>query len=437
MTKVVRRSLRRVAAVAVVLASAAWTVATARAGNDSSLIDDLTFEIRTGMGWTDTEPETEAPSDQLCPGTIFICSDDKLPIVAPNRERFAAQPAAAALEGLGRIHIEYVPPKKPANQKTYEAVRSRRVLERLEEIFRPFRLPEDLYIKTLDCDGKPNTYFDREEDRPTVKICYEYMKALHDRMPKKPTTAGLAPTEVLIGQYVFAAAHELGHALFDIYNIPIFGRQEDAADQFATYFILQFGGERAHRLILGAAYAYRGFVKQLHGNPKVTLPLAAFSSDHGQPEQRFYNLVCIAYGYDPKVFAAAVDKKWLPSPRAKVCKLEYQNLRYAVKATINPHIDKALADKVIETGLPPAPNPPEPAKSSPPPAESAPPPGKSAPEAAKSTPQAAKDGPPMSICRNRNVAVCGRGKRVHARRMRSSIGASELGPPEWWRHAPA
>ena len=271
------------------------------------------------------------------------------------------------------------------------------MLERTKEIFSPFRLPENLYIKAVECDSKPNTYFDREEDRPTVKICYEYLKAIHDKMPKKPTQAGITPREVMVGQFVFAAAHEMGHALFDVYNIPIFGRQEDAADQFATYYILQFGGERARRLILGAAYSYRGFVKQLTGNPKVTLPLAAFSSDHGQPEQRFYNLVCIAYGSDPKRFAAAVDKKWLPSARAKVCELEYGNLRYAVKTLIDPHIDKALAQKVIDTGLPATANPPEPEKS--------------APEPAKGVPQAAKGAP----------------------RKVSQIGAGREG----WRHVPA
>lgn len=346
MSEASRRSLSNVAAVAIVLASGAWTVATARADNDSIV---------------------EAPA-QESPAT------PQADPAAPEK-----QVAPAAQEELGRIQIEYVPPKKPAHQKTYEAIKDRRVLERTKEIFSPFRLPENLYIKAVDCDGKPNTYFDRDEDRPTVKLCYEYLKAIHDKMPKKPTKAGLTPREVMVGQFMFAAAHEMGHALFDVYNIPIFGRQEDAADQFATYYILQFGGERARRLILGAAYSYRGFVKQLTGNPKVTLPLAAFSSDHGQPEQRFYNLVCIAYGYDAKLFAGVVDKKYLPSTRAKVCKLEYGNLRYAVKTLINPHIDQALAQKVIDTGLPATANPPEPEKS--------------APEPAKSVPQAAKSAP--------------------------------------------
>jgi putative metallopeptidase DUF4344 len=359
MTKLGRMLLGPVAAVAVMLASGATTVVTAGPDNHGTFIGEAAFE---------RVPQISDPADRhLCSGSLDVCPGTALRIVeAPAQESPASQPAApVAQEELERIHIEYVPPKKPVHQKTYEAIKTRRVLERLKEIFSPFRLPEDLYIKTLECDGKPNTYFDREEDRPTVKLCYEYLKAIHDKMPKKPTSAGLSPTEVLVGQYVFAAAHELGHALFDVYNIPIFGRQEDAADQFATYFILQFGGERARRLILGAAYSYTGFVKQLTGNPKVTMPLSALSSDHGQPEQRYYNLICISYGYDPEVFAEAADKKYLPAARAKVCQLEYQNLRYAVKRLINPHIDQELAQKVIDAGFSPAPAPSQPAKDGP------------------------------------------------------------------------
>jgi hypothetical protein len=120
------------------------------------------------------------------------------------------------------------------------------------------------------------------------------------------------------------------------------------------------------------------------------LPLAAFSSDHGQPEQRFYNLVCIAYGYDAKLFASAVDKKYLPATRAKVCELEYGNLRYAVKTLIDPHIDKALAQKVIDTGLPAIANPPEPEKTTPEPKKGVPQAAKGAPRSATSAARSAK-----------------------------------------------
>jgi hypothetical protein len=250
---------------------------------------------------------------------------------------------------LGKIKITYDLPKDPNLQHAYDTVRQRNSLEMFQEIFSPFRLPEDLYIKMTNCNGVPNAYFFRENDVPTIRICYEYLHQIYQMMPKAPTAEGITPTEALVGELLFAVAHEFGHAAFDVYNIPVFGRQEDAADQFATYFLLQFGGERAQRLIWGAAYTYHEYISRVKDKAKVTLPLAAFSSDHGAPEERFYNLVCIAYGYDPEMFAAVVEKDYLPETRAKVCKYEYSNLSYAVKTLIMPHVDEAQRQRVLTT----------------------------------------------------------------------------------------
>jgi hypothetical protein len=261
-------------------------------------------------------------------------------------------PAARADESQkkGTIQIAYETPKDPALRETYDMVRKANALEMLRLVFVSFRLPEDLYIKAVSCNGIPNAYFFRENDKPTIRICYEYLKSVRDMLPKEKTPEGITPREALMGQFLFTAAHEFGHAAFDLYNVPVLGRQEDAADEFATYFLLQFGGERAHKLIRGAAYAYYQYVSDSKAKPKVTVPLAAFSSDHGTPEQRFYNLICIAYGADPKVFAVVVERKYLPEPRAKVCKYEYSNLKYAIKTLIEPHVDQKLAETVMAIG---------------------------------------------------------------------------------------
>ena len=83
--------------------------------------------------------------------------------------------------------------------------------------------------------------------------------------------------------------------------------REDAADQFAAYIMLQFGKEQAHRLITGAAYSYKNYVQRA----EVTAPLAAFSDAHAPPAQRFYNMLCLAYGADSTLFADVVDKGYL------------------------------------------------------------------------------------------------------------------------------
>ena len=276
-----------------------------------------------------------------------------LPIVAALAAVALTMPAASAAdvsEKKGTIQISYEVPKDPALQTVYETVRKANALEMLRLVFVSFRLPEDLYIKAVSCDGVPNAYFFRENDKPTIRICYEYLKSVRDMLPKETTPEGITPREALMGQFLFTAAHEFGHAVFDIYNLPVLGRQEDAADEFATYFLLQFGGERAHRLIRGAAYAYYHDVNSTKDTRKVTVPIAAFSSDHGTPEQRFYNLVCIAYGDDPKIFAAVVERGYLPERRAKVCKYEYSNLKFAIKTLVSPHVDQQLAEAVMAVG---------------------------------------------------------------------------------------
>jgi hypothetical protein len=260
-------------------------------------------------------------------------------------------PAARAEDksDQGSIKIDYETPKDPALQEVYDMAKGARSLEMMQVIFSAFRLPEDLYMRYVNCDGVPNAYFFREDDRPTIRVCYEYLRTIYDMMPKEQTADGMTPREVFTGQLLFAIAHEFGHAAFDIYNLPVLGRQEDAADQFATHFLLNFGGQLAQRLIWGAAYSYNDYMKNLKDKPKVTLPIVAFSSDHGAPEQRFYNLVCIAYGYDPKMFATVIEKGYLPDPRAKVCKYEYSNLSFAITRLVGPHIDQDKAEKAYAT----------------------------------------------------------------------------------------
>jgi hypothetical protein len=117
--------------------------------------------------------------------------------------------------------------------------------------------------------------------------------------------------------------------------------QEDAADQFTGYIILQFGKADARRLILGAAHSYKKYVQ----NPTLTAPLTAFSDEHGPPAQRFYNLLCLAYGADRVLFANFVEQNYLPKERAKVC-----------------HLDKHLAKQVMDTSWLPADDKPSGAK---------------------------------------------------------------------------
>jgi len=132
-----------------------------------------------------------------------------------------------------RIRIEYDPPKNPAHQPLYEMIKEHRVLEKIQKIFSPFKFPIDVTIKATGCDGHVNAWY----ARPTLTICYEYLEEIRRDMPVETTAEGVTPIDGELGQFFFAVAHEMGHGAFDLFNTPIFGRQEDAADNFATYIM--------------------------------------------------------------------------------------------------------------------------------------------------------------------------------------------------------
>jgi hypothetical protein len=113
--------------------------------------------------------------------------------------------------------------------------------------------------------------------------------------------------------------------------------------QLKTVIMLQFGKDQARRLITGAAYSYKKYLQ----NANVTAPLVAFSDVHGAPAQRFYNLVCLAYGADPVLFGDAVEKGYLPEGRASSCKREYNQVAFAFRELIGPHLDQQLAKQVL------------------------------------------------------------------------------------------
>ena len=242
---------------------------------------------------------------------------------------------AFAAPKTNQIRIQYVPPKEQNHMPTYEFLQERRVLERLQEFLSPFLLPRTLDIKVAGCDGEADAFYGDDE----ITICYEYVDDLFGKMPDKTTPSGIAPYDTVAGPFFETCLHEFAHALFDMFSLPILGRQEDAADQVAAYIYLQLGPVESLRLIKGTAYAFKAEADS-KGMP-------VLSDDHGTPRQRAYNVLCIAYGADEEVFSEIVSGGYLPMKRAENCAEEYEQVQDAFEELISPQIDRDLAKKVL------------------------------------------------------------------------------------------
>jgi hypothetical protein len=252
----------------------------------------------------------------------------------------------AALAGIGnadaaprskpnQIRYEYVPSNDPAHQAIHDQIKQGQALEHLQQLLSPLRLPYPLTLKVAGCDGVKNAFYNDE----VITVCYELLADILKNAATQDLPAGVSKADAVIGPALDVFLHETGHAVFNMLQIPVLGREEDAADQFSAYVMLRLSKDEARRMILGSAYHH---AIQMPG-PEVTLSRQFFSDTHSTPAQRAFNVLCIAYGADKELFIDVVEKNLLPERRAKSCEIDYEDLTFAMTTLIGPHIDKAAA----------------------------------------------------------------------------------------------
>jgi hypothetical protein len=233
-----------------------------------------------------------------------------------------------------QVRVVHLLPKEAIHRPFAEAMKERRILELLRSFLSAFRLPRTLTLEVKSCDGKVDAYYDKD----TATLCYEYIDLIQRHAPKVGTPGGVARDDAIIGAVVDTILHEAGHAVFDMLQIPVLGREEDAADFFSAYILLRFAPDDARRLIAGVGFMLASEAKAGMSE----LPnLKTLAGRHGLPAQRRYNILCMAYGADPKTFANVVERGGLPIERAEGCADEYETLQRAMRRLIRPYIDQA------------------------------------------------------------------------------------------------
>lgn len=116
------------------------------------------------------------------------------------------------------------------------------------------------------------------------------------------------------GTLRFVLLHEMGHGLVDLYAIPVLGREEDAADRFATWWLSPDGQEDGTDAI--AAVEWWLASAKASGQTREQLE---WWDEHGIDEQRGYQIVCLLYGSDPQTMGPLAARMGLPEERQQSC----------------------------------------------------------------------------------------------------------------------
>jgi hypothetical protein len=231
------------------------------------------------------------------------------------------------------IGIDYGEPKVEAHKRIHERLVKRKALEEYREFMAPLKLDQRLTVRLKECN-----------DLKAITYCYELLAYFERIIAQYDALPGFQKEDAVVASFVSVLLHETGHAIFDMLNIPIFGREEDAADAIASYAMLQIGKGSTRRLLAGTAHLWRAWeLDRLKVGPR---RFEAYSDEHGTDAQRFYNTLCIAHGSDEvlgtRVFADLAEL--LPrnpdgSGRRGKCRKEYLQVRHSFDKLVMPHVN--------------------------------------------------------------------------------------------------
>lgn len=185
------------------------------------------------------------------------------------------------------MELYFAKPESKHLLKTYEHVKQSEDIATVIEVFDAlFLLPRALPVAFGEA-GKTNAYYSPEHH--AVIVAYE----LHSFLVESFLAAGLDPNESLKRAdeaLVFVILHELGHALIGELELPITGREEDCADEFATIMstklFTKFGIDGAAVAKSGAAFFY------LLGQQDASIDDLHFWDEHSLSQQRVFKILC-------------------------------------------------------------------------------------------------------------------------------------------------
>jgi hypothetical protein len=257
------------------------------------------------------------------------------PIVIPGRapapDRVAKRPADDPRNG--RFSLDRRAPRSKKLRVVAGALKDAEVFpELIGALNETLLLPADVSIGFEYCD-EVHTSYDPEARR--ISLFWELIADSIGNFERESEEADEAIAGAL-NATLFTVFHELGHALVDVLDLPITGREEDAVDQLATWILLSEGSDEGALMALDGAASFRHDAENEaeEGDEPVTW------GEHGLNEQRFYNILCWVYGHAPDKLGAILESNDgpLPDDRAEQCEDEYKRLDTAWTKLLEPHV---------------------------------------------------------------------------------------------------
>jgi len=197
-----------------------------------------------------------------------------------------------------------------------------RVTDRLEE---RFILPRELRVVHLPC-GTDQAFYDRGPRR--IRMCDELLTKIEQVVRKESADSEQDVLAQVRSTLIWMFLHEVGHAFMHIFDLPVLGNEEDAADGFAALALVDAGEA-------GMAESAVDYWAAVDAGSH---DASDFADEHGLDLQRYYAGLCLVYGSDPESHQSILDEGLLSKERAERCPEEYRELLRDWKAVLGDRL---------------------------------------------------------------------------------------------------
>ena len=236
----------------------------------------------------------------------------------------AVPESAHAQSFVGR----YGPVKSPQYVSGHQALQRIRFLENLAALLSQLvTLPRQVVLTVGEC-REANAFYSPQHK--AIVLCHELLAQVSEGIQRD--FARIATSEEIAnasaGGVTFILMHELGHALIHLLDLPVLGREEDAADQIGTFFLLN--SDTAPYALAGALWFFR--------SSTLIYTRRHFSDEHSVGPQRQSNLACWALGRDPDRYQYLLRGGYLTRERAIRCGAEYSRLDSSVRRLLGNNV---------------------------------------------------------------------------------------------------
>ncbi len=241
-----------------------------------------------------------------------------------------------------KIKVVYEPTYDSNFVVWYETFKNDKFLEKMaKNISNVFKLNKQLTLSLREC-GQVNAFY--SSNKKELILCYEilhyFMTTYQDSLPD-PEELGTKIGNVLT--YVYF--HEVGHALIDILDIPLTGKEEDAADYFSFYFLASNEvPEGVKATMEGANFFLQQYNKMITDTTYIRLkqegkePQLPFWDEHSLDIQRFYTIAALIYGSNPEKYDYFITDGLIGDRRPANAIEEYKKIKRGWDKVLKPYI---------------------------------------------------------------------------------------------------